>query len=83
MVEHQLVKTKNIHFSLHLAKVQHYYSNTNAFLVPFSGKVYCKVVLKYENLQSHMISYQSLLLSTTVFNDIGGKFFNETNFQNF
>ena len=35
----------------------------------FSDKAYCKVDLKREILGSHMISDQSLLLSTIVLND--------------
>ena len=46
------------------------YSLTNAFQSVFSGKAYWKVVLwKYEKSGNHTISYQSLLLSTTVLND--------------
>ena len=35
---------KTFEFLLRLTKVQHHYSSTNAFQVPFSGKVNCKVV---------------------------------------
>ena len=35
--------------SLHLTKVQHHYSLTNAFQPVFSGKAYCKVDFKVRN----------------------------------
>ena len=47
----------------------------------FSDKAYCKVDLKCEISGSHMISDQSLLLSTVVLNDIGWKTTNRLQLQ--
>ena len=60
-------------YSLRLTKVQHHYSLTNAFQLVFSGKVdfYSR---KFSG--SHTISYQSLLLSTTILNDVIGEVVN-------
>ena len=38
----------NIRFLLCLAKMQHHYSNTNAFQAIFTGKVYCKDIFKVQ-----------------------------------
>ena len=55
---------------LRLTKLQHHYSLTNAFQLVFSDKTYCKVDFQSTKFsRSHMISYQSLLLSTIVLND--------------
>ena len=57
-------------FSLHLTKIQHHYSLTNAFQrVFFQIKPIARLIFKCEILGSHMISDQSLLLSTIVLND--------------
>ena len=62
---------RNIRLVASLTKVQHHYSLTNAFQLVFSGKAYCKVdFLSAKFSRSRTISYQSLLLSTTVLNDI-------------
>ena len=61
--------TETFDFLLHLAKVQHHYSSTNAFQALFRVKSIARLFLKCENSQSHMISNQSLLLSTTVLDD--------------
>ena len=52
--------------SVRLTKVQHHYSLTNAV---FQVKPVARLILKCNFSGSHMISYQSLLLSTIVLND--------------
>ena len=62
---------RNIRLVASLTKVQHHYSLTNAFQLVFSGKAYCKVdFLSTKFSRGRTISYQSLLLSTTVLNDV-------------
>ena len=55
---------------LRLTKVQHHHSLTNAFQLVFLGKPIGRLFYEVRKLGNHTISYQSLLLSTTVINDI-------------
>ena len=55
---------------MYLAKVQHYFSSYNAFLMLSQEKNYCiKLFLECEILQSLMISYRSLLFIAIEIND--------------
>ena len=64
-------RSKYLTCRFNLIKVQHHYSLTYAFQLVFSSKTHCKVDFYSSKCSgSHMISYQSLLLSTNILNDI-------------
>jgi len=60
-------------FSLCLTKVRCYYSRTNAFVDFY--KAYSKVDFGHAKISDAIFSGQSLLLSTTVLNDVLGIYY--------
>ena len=49
------------------------YSIITAVPMCLTAKAYCKMVFKCEKFGSHKFSWQSLLISTTVLNNVSGQ----------